>query len=257
MALRPRAVAEGRAGKPVTRIAVALAMLCAAAAFALDGLIAPFSAQAPGATLPPGWRLLTLPRVAPSEVSLEADDGTTVLRVRSRSSSASAAFAMPSLPVGGTLAWRWKIDRVVDNADLEERRGDDFAARVYVFFDIPDDAFPWTERLRLKLGRLIYGADLPSAAICYVWDNRHPVGASAWNPYSRRVRTVVVESGGGRAGRWVDERRDVAADFRAAFGAPFAAGSRLTGIAAGNDTDQTGETASAWFGDFRLDPPRR
>ena len=248
MAIRARALA---------RIAVALAALCAAAASGLDGPIAPFSAQPPGASLPAGWRILTLPRIRPSEIALAADDGTTVLRVRSRASSASAAFSLGALPVEGTLAWRWKIDRVVDGADLDEKRGDDFAARVYVFLDIPDDAFPWGERLRLKLGRLIYGADLPSAAICYVWDNRHPVGTSTWNPYSRRVRTVVVESGAARAGQWLDERRDIAADFRAAFGEASAAGSRVTGVAAGNDTDQTGETATAWFGDFRLDPPPR
>ena len=98
--------------------------------------------------------------------------------------------------------------------------------------------------------------ELPSAAICYVWDNSHPVGTSAWNPYSRRVRTVVVESGAAQAARWVGEKRDLAADFRAAFGEAFAGRSRITGIAAGNDTDQTGEEATAWFGDLRIEPPR-
>jgi hypothetical protein len=31
---------------------------------------------------------------------------------------------------------------------------------------------------------------------------------------------------------------------------------RVTGIAIGNDTDQTGESATAWFGDFRLEARR-
>ena len=243
MAIRARALALA---------AAACAALAGAAALAVDVAIAPFSAQVPGPALPAGWRIVTLPRVTPSEVALAADDGATVLRVRSHASSASAAFALAPMRPDGTLAWRWKIDRVVDKADLGERHGDDFAARVYVFLDVPDEAFPWGERLRLKLGRLLYGAQLPSAAICYVWDNRHPVGTSTWNPYSRRVRMVVVESGGARAGRWLDERRDIAADFRAAFGEAFAAASRVTGVAAGNDTDQTGETATAWFGDFSL-----
>jgi hypothetical protein len=30
----------------------------------------------------------------------------------------------------------------------------------------------------------------------------------------------------------------------------------VTGIAAGNDTDQTAETVTAWFGDFRLEERR-
>ena len=193
-------------------------------------------------------------RVPPSEIALAVDGGATVLRVRSHGTAGSAAFALPALPVAGSLAWRWKVDRVVEKADLFAKSGDDFAARVYVFFEVSNAAFPWPERLRLKIARLLYGAELPSAAICYVWDNRHPVGTSTWNPYSRRVRTVVLESGGERAGAWVEERRDLEADFRAAFGDAFAAAARVTGIAAGNDSDQTAEGVTAWFGDFHLQP---
>jgi len=236
------------------RRAAALAVLLAASALAAGDAIAPFSAAAPGGALPAGWRALAIARVPPSKVALAADDGATVLRVTSHGTAGTAAFALAPQPVEATLAWRWKIDRVVGKADLAEKSGDDFAARVYVFFEIPDNAFPWGERLRLKLARLFYGAELPAAAICYVWDNRHPVDTAAWNPYSRRVRTVVVESGAARAGSWIEERRDLGADFRAAFGEAFAASSRVTGIAAGNDTDQTGESATAWFGDFGLAP---
>ena len=233
---------------------LAAAGLLLTAAIAADVAITPFSSAPPGEALPAGWRALKLARVPPSEIALAADGGATVLRVRSHGTAGSAAFALSAFPVAGSLAWRWKVDRVVGKADLFAKSGDDFAARVYVFFEVPDAAFPWPERLRLKIARLFYGAELPSAALCYVWDNRHPVGTSAWNPYARRVRTVVLESGGERAGAWVDERRDLEADFRAAFGDAFAAAARVTGIAAGNDTDQTGESVTAWFGDFRLQP---
>ena len=140
---------------------------------------------------------------------------------------------------------------MVDKADLATKAGDDFAARVYVFFDVPMESLTWGRRLKLRIARLVYGSEVPSAGICYVWDNSHPLGTALWNPYSDRVRTVVVESGNEAAGRWVEETRDVDADFRAAFGDQAAA--RITGIAAGNDTDQTRESASAWFGDFRLE----
>jgi hypothetical protein len=42
------------------------------------------------------------------------------------------------------------------------------------------------------------------------------------------------------------------ADYRAAFGAG-APLHDISGIAAGNDTDQTHESATAWFGDFRIE----
>jgi hypothetical protein len=44
----------------------------------------------------------------------------------------------------------------------------------------------------------------------------------------------------------------VAADFRAAFGADVAL-PPVSGIALGNDTDQTGEAVTAWFGDARFE----
>jgi len=141
---------------------------------------------------------------------------------------------------------------VVADADLARRSGDDFAARVYVFFDLPLAELPLAARIMLGVQRLLHGADLPTAALCYVWDNRHAPGTRAWSAYTGRVRMVVLESGNARANQWVAERRDLAADFQAAFG-KRARIPPITGIAAGNDTDQTGASATAWFGDFRLE----
>ena len=68
---------------------------------------------------------------------------------------------------------------------------------------------------------------------------------------------VVLESGNARAGSWVAESRDVEADFRAAFGLPEkAAVPAIDGVALSADTDQTGESVTAWFGDVRLEPRR-
>jgi hypothetical protein len=230
-----------------------LVALCAAGADA----VAPFSTSAPGPVLPPGWRAITLPRIAPARIELTADEGATVLRVESRGGGGSAAHALDLDPASHPrIAWRWKVDRVVARANLARRDGDDFAARVYVFFDVPDAELPWAERLKLKLARLLHGKDVPSAGICYVWDNTHAPGTIAPNPYAPHIRTYVLESGGSAPGRWVEERRDVAADFRAAFPGRLAPVPRIVGIAAGNDTDQTGEAAVAWFGDFRVESGR-
>jgi len=224
--------------------------LCAAAA----DPIAPFSAAAPGPMLPPGWRAVTLPGITPARIELAADEGSTVLRVASHAGGGSAAHALDLDPASHPrVAWRWKVDRVVARANLARREGDDFAARVYVFFDVPDAELPWPERVKLKLARLVHGKDVPSAGICYVWDNTHAPGTIAPNPYAPHIRSYVLESGVAATGHWVEERRDVVADFRAAFPWRSAPVPRIVGIAAGNDTDQTGEAAVAWFGDFRVE----
>lgn len=233
----------------IAALAIAGAVLAANVA-----AIAPFSASPAGAGLPAGWREVFLPRPKRAEISLVADAGATVLRVRSESAAGSAAhFLRGEIPPQPTLSWRWKVDRVVDQADLATKAGDDFAARVYVFFDVPLEELSLGERVKYSLGRLAYGDDLPVAGICYVWDNRHAPGTIAPNLFGLRIRTFVLQSGGARAGQWVRERRDLEADFRAAFGGRSEdAVPRVTGIAAGNDTDQTGENATAWFGDFTL-----
>lgn len=238
----------------MTRAAAAALLLAASLALAADGGIAAFSGASPGAALPGGWREQRVPRAAASELALVAEEGATVLRARARAGAGAAIHPVKAPSERSTLAWRWKIDRVVRAADMDTRAGDDFAARVYVFFDVPVETLPFGERLKIRLARLLHGDVLPTAAICYVWDNRHAPGTSRWSPYTDRVRMVVVESGDERAGRWVPERRDLAADFRAAFGAQWpGAAPPVTGVAVGNDTDQTGETVTAWFGDVRLE----
>ncbi len=236
----------------LTRIALSLGIAATAAASGADDAITPFSSAAPGVQLPAGWRPVMLPRLKPTALTLVADEGRTVLRARAEAAAGTAGYAtrveMGNRPL---LMWRWKIDRVVAGADTNTKPGDDYAARVYVFFDVPASRLSLVDRARMKLAKAIYGVDIPAASICYVWDNRLPMGASRWSPYSDHVRTIVLRSGNAEAGNWVSETRDLDGDFQAAFGAgrpgPTPA---LTGLAVGNDTDQTKETATAWFGDF-------
>lgn len=233
----------------VARFALALFVaLGAPAAQSSDTTLPPFSAAKPGAALPPPWKAMSLPRRRAAEVSLVTDAGVTVLRVRAEDAFGTAAITFDR--EAGVISWRWKVDRVLDAARFGTKEGDDFAARVYVSFELPPEQLTFEERARLELARLLYG-DVPSAAICYVWDNRAAPATSIWSPWAERVRLIVLRSGSGEAGRWVEERRDVAADFRAAFGREPP---RLSGIAAGSDTDQTHEPVTAWFGDFRFEP---
>ena len=195
--------------------------------------------------------MITLPRIKPAKIDLVADASTTVLRIRAEGAASSAAYRLDADP-STTLAWRWKVDRVVRGADMARKEGDDYAARVYVTFDRPLAAMSLTARTRLRLGRLLFGSELPSAALCYVWDNRHPPGTTAWNAYSGEVRMVVLRSGEALAGSWVEEARDLESDFRAAFGSVAGPAPRVTGVLLSADTDQTGETVTAWFGDLML-----
>jgi hypothetical protein len=225
-----------------------LFMLLLVALAGLAQVVPLFSSLSPGQALPAAFRIITLPKIAHNKFSLVGDDGKTVLQVDSDNSAGSVAIPLTAtLAQGNTnLEWRWKVSRVLEHADLEKKTGDDYAARVYVFFDVPLESLSFVERSKIKLARLVAGSDVPTAAICYVWDNKHRVGLRAWSPYSTRVRKIVLQSGPEFVGRWKNESRDVAADFREAFGTDMPP---VTGVAVGNDTDNTDDKVTTWYGD--------
>ena len=215
------------------------------------GLPPLFSSLKPGQDLPKEFRIIIVPKLAQNKFSFVADDGKTVLRVDSEGSAGSLGLPLAT-PAGGTnvlLEWRWKINRMLDKADMRTKAGDDFAARVYVFFDVPMDSLSFVDRSKLRLARMIAGPDVPTAALCYVWDNTHRVGYTQWSPYTNRARMIVLQSGGTNIDQWISESRDIATDFRDAFGFDAPA---VTGVAVGNDTDNTGEQVSTWYGDVSL-----
>ncbi len=203
---------------------------------------------------PPTWRLAKLPLVRPTEFQVATVAGVTGVRMDAR--NAGAALYRPVRVDPETtplLRWRWRVDRPVDGADIRRKQGDDLPARLYVMFDYPLDRLPLVERSQIRLARSVAGELVPAAALCYVWDTNSPVDTALWSPYSKRVRVLVAEGGRGRIGRWIDEERDVAADFRAAFGEDPPP---ITGIAIGADTDQTGGSARGWFADISFRPSR-
>ncbi|MDD5758991.1 MAG: DUF3047 domain-containing protein [Desulfobulbaceae bacterium] len=123
------------------------------------------------------------------------------------------------------LTWQWQIEDVLDKGDATKKSGDDYAARVYVVFP---SSFFWRTR-----------------ALNYIWDNRLPKETVIVNAYTKNAMMIVVESGAGQKGKWVTEERNIREDYLLAFGEPPPA---VGAIAIMTDTDDTGESARAWYG---------
>lgn len=220
-------------------------------ACAADGQIsvATFSAERPGDTLPAGWTALSASSsTARTRYALVDDNGTTVLRAESKAAASGLSKQLRLNPLEFPwLRWRWKISNLITGADLRTKEGDDFPARLYVMFDYPLEKLSFFERNKLRLARALFDPDLPAATLCYVWDNQTPPETIVPSAYSDRVRLIVVASGASRVGRWVEFERNVAADFRAAFGGEVPP---VKAIAIATDTDNTGASATALFGDI-------
>lgn len=222
-------------------------------------LVAPFSTAANGAP-PAPWRLITLPKLPRhTRYEVAAVDGVRALKMESDGGYANLLHPLAA-DTGATpaLRWRWRVDAHPAGADLTRKSGDDVPARLCVLFDLPLDWLAAGDRLKVRLGRLLFDRDLPAASICYVWDARLPAGTWLANAYTDRVQMLVLRSAasGHAEGTWQSESRDLRADFARAFAheAQAAAGRpvKIAAIGVAADADNTGGRALAWIGDVAL-----
>lgn len=201
--------------------------------------------------VPAPWRVVQLDnKVAPTQYRIAKWDG--IFAIEATAEHSMALLARPvtiELKRTPILCWRWRVDAPLVKADMATKAGDDYAARVYVSFSLPDSEIGWVLRTKLALARSIYGDAVPDAALNYVWDNRYPVGTRKPNAYTDRTRMIVSESGAAHAGAWVVARHDVLQDVITEFGSDQA---QMIQISVASDTDNTGEHAHAGFSDFHF-----
>ena len=156
------------------------------------------------------------------------DAGQNVLQAKSSAAASGLVFEVEYDPQEyQILEWRWKIDHILAKGDSRSKSTDDYAARVYVVF--PHWFFPKTKTLN------------------YIWANRLPKDAVQPNAYTSNAMMIAVESGNAMAGQWISVRRNIVADYRRAFGEDPP---HVGAIAIMTDTDQTGESVRAWYGDI-------
>ena len=203
----------------------------------------------PGAS-PPPWRMVKLSGARPTEYKVATVQGRTAIEaIVDRSMSVLTRPIRVDLSKTPVLCWRWLVTGPVRKADMTKKSGDDYAARVYVAFDVPDSALSGSTKFRLRMARSLFGKDVPDAAVVYVWDNSHVVGTSRKSSYTNRSQLVVAETGAGRAGTWVTERVDLASDYAKAF--PDQPGTP-TQIAVAADGDNTNSSGRAAFADLQF-----
>ena len=156
-------------------------------------------------------------------------DGRSVVRATSRG-TASGLFLKRRIDLEKTpiLEWTWRVEGTLGDIDERTREGDDYSARVYVIRS--DPVFFWRTR-----------------AVNYVWASTRAEGESWPNAYTDGARHIAVRSGDALAGQWLDERRNVRADFRALFGKDVR---YVDAVAIMSDTDNTGAAALAYYGDI-------
>jgi hypothetical protein len=236
-----------------------LALAVAGTALVGSTVAGPELALAPvvadGLVPPSPWHVVGLPaqRKPFTRFDIIALDGERVLRVEAAESYGNLVHAT-RVDDGRAheLAWRWRVDEALPQADLNQRRAEDMPARVCALFDLPLAAVPFLDRQLLRVARAATLDDPPGATVCYVWNSRLPPGTMLASPFTKRIRYIVLHGPETPLHAWVSERRNLGADFMALFGDETRKLPPIVGIAVGADADNTHGHSVAHVADVAL-----
>lgn len=208
-----------------------------------------FSSYRPGKDIPSDWAPMTFDKIdRHTRYTLVSEEGTTVIRAESRN-AASGLIRKMRIDPGRypVIRWRWRVNRIFPKGNVRKKEGDDYPARIYITFEYDPDQLSFFQRAKYKAAKLAFGEYPPTGAISYIWASTAPKGTAVPNPYTDRVMMIAVESGSAGLNTWKEEERNVAEDYRKAFGHEPPA---ISGVAVMTDTDDTGDSATSFYGDI-------
>ncbi len=156
------------------------------------------------------------------------DKDGPALRATSKA-SASGMFLERSIDLSKTpyLHWQWRIENTLKNQQELSRAGDDYAARIYVI--ISGGILFWRSR-----------------ALNYVWSSSQPINSHWPNAFTAHAQMLALRSGDELKNQWLNERRDLRADLKSYLGEDI---QQIDGLAIMTDTDNTGQSATAYYRD--------
>jgi hypothetical protein len=198
-----------------------------------------------------GWTHKTLPGKKPTRYHVTELDGRPVIRA-----DADAAVSLFRRTVRveanqlGSIEFAWRVQALLDRADLTQRGVEDAPVRLLLAFDGDRSKFSAKNRMLSDLSQTMTGEALPYATLMYVWDSQALVGTViAAGSGTDRIRKLVLDSGPALTKTWRTHVRDIAADYRLVFGEDPGA---LVALAFMTDSDNTRTRAQAWYGPVRL-----
>jgi len=103
--------------------------------------------------------------------------------------------------------------------------------------------------MTFEMASLISGQEMPYATLMYIWSGKTPVNTLLDNAHTSRIKMIVVDSGWDSLGEWHQHERDLATDYKRAYGENPGP---VIGIALLTDTDNTKSETRALYGDIEL-----
>jgi hypothetical protein len=208
-----------------------------------------FSSESPGESIPTHWEPLHFRNIhRHTQYELVNKDGTVAIQASADGSASGLIREIQIDPENyPVIQWHWKVMNVLEKENTSSKQGDDYPARIYIAFQRDPDRMGFWENAKHRIIKLFYGRYPPQAALNYIWASSAPKGLTLPNPYTDRAMMIVVESGKAKVGRWITEERNIVEDYKEAFGE---SPPMVAGVAIMTDTDNTGGSATAYYGDI-------
>ena len=166
----------------------------------------------------------------PTDYSVMRDGTNLFVHALAENSCSGLTTKLDITPPGKLkLRWRWRIAGVNPNGSERDLKRFDHAARIYLAFDT-------------FIG--------PPRSLNYMWANVEPAGTTLEHPKSGRAQILVLESGNAKAGQWIDEERDVTADWKKVF--PDKPMPKIVGLGVMTDSDSLGGKLTGDYEDIEL-----
>lgn len=181
---------------------------------------------APGAGLPPGWKVRPVRGQTVPDTEIRADGNGPVFRVTGAGRAGWFYRELsPQLPeAAGSLHWSWRVFEGPAGADLREAQTDDSPIRVFVVFGRP--------------GRLFAGS---GRTIFYTYGNSEPPDYEGASHVSNKLHVIRLD-GAAEWGAWQEHSVEPFADYRRIW---HRNPPPITAIGVMQDTDQTRAMAAA------------
>ena len=196
------------------------------------------------------WKHYSLPGKQATAYRYAWIDGRHGMQATARQSASMLRQSIRVEPAQlGVIKFSWKVPQLIAGADLSQRETHDSPVRVVLAFEGDRSKFSMKNSMLSELASALTGEPMPYATLMYVWCNACPQGEMLSSPRTDRIREIPLESGPDRLGQWRHYERDIRADFEKAFGEPPGA---LLDVGLMSDTDNTRETAVAWYGAVSL-----
>jgi hypothetical protein len=202
-----------------------------------------------------GWKHQPLSKLKRDTVYTVATDAQRGAVLRA-SADGSASLYVAALKAGvappATLSWDWKTDALVPGADNRDKSLEDAPLRVLAAFGGDVATLPEEEQKRFKRAQSLSGRQPPFAVLMYIWTDKVAVGSVIPSAHTSQVKMVAVASGAGGVGAWQSVKRNLADDYRRAFGAEPGP---VLGVGVMTDTDNTRTKASGEYAGIRIACP--